>query len=647
MQQVVAEIKVTVIKCLLQMSGSNFLHLKVFFCSTGKGDMLLNKEKEEVPIDFDLAAKNLTLALSKTPKRVILLTVGLPGSGKSTFAKALVKLSDGISRVSQDVLHKKEKVKVEMDKAFSQGAKIVIIDRTNLTIEQREYWLKAGDFAVFAVYFDLNQMDCVIRCERRTNHEGKFPTDRKKIKDIVCSRLGPQAELPPKVGEGFQGVLTMNGNHSQGALLMEFCQWFCGVVGNVKVAKRLRCIFSSLSTGDFKFDPKRAANVLLKTAERWMNDHPELELVLLEPPQSRVLEIISSDPRQKHLSTQTGSLVDFGGNALAIGVGCTHRLSVPGENTGNIQIGNCLTKPVYLKLVNDQVFPNAIAKVGVPYKIQLPAGNNLHCDFMVLVRGPNMNPEREDCLGGEYEVAEAQLETCYLKMFETFLELSKRGSTLKRRKYQKPTCPAPKCPKGFEWALYDYLPLDLPASHKPFIYVRNEDYVVIYDAFPKARTHLLVLPLARSGLDGLNAVSELGPQHVRGLDCLLTFVKNLVKELKETDDDAPLQVGFHRVPSLKHLHLHIISKDFDSPSLKNKKHWNSFTNEYYFVGLSQVLESLRDKNQRIQVDHDKITAALKGELKCHRCSTVLKTIPNLRSHIACCKSPFSDYAVLP
>lgn len=30
-----------------------------------------------------------------------------------------------------------------------------------------------------------------------------------------------------------------------------------------------------------------------------------------------------------------------------------------------------------------------------------------------------------------------------------------------------------------------------------------------------------------------------------------------------------------------HVHLHVISQDFDSPSLKNKKHWNSFTTDYF------------------------------------------------------------------
>lgn len=43
--------------------------------------------------------------------------------------------------------------------------------------------------------------------------------------------------------------------------------------------------------------------------------------------------------------------------------------------------------------------------------------------------------------------------------------------------------------------------------------------------------------------------------------------------------------GFNRLfpspLSTSHVHLHVISQDFDSPCLKNKKHWNSFNTEYF------------------------------------------------------------------
>ena len=42
----------------------------------------------------------------------------------------------------------------------------------------------------------------------------------------------------------------------------------------------------------------------------------------------------------------------------------------------------------------------------------------------------------------------------------------------------------------------------------------------------------------------------------------------------------PLRCGFHAVPNMKHLHLHLISLDFDSPELKKPHHWIIFNSDY-------------------------------------------------------------------
>lgn len=42
-----------------------------------------------------------------------------------------------------------------------------------------------------------------------------------------------------------------------------------------------------------------------------------------------------------------------------------------------------------------------------------------------------------------------------------------------------------------------------------------------------------------------------------------------------------LMVYFPPPLSTSHVHLHVISQDFDSPCLKNKKHWNSFNTDYF------------------------------------------------------------------
>jgi aprataxin len=38
--------------------------------------------------------------------------------------------------------------------------------------------------------------------------------------------------------------------------------------------------------------------------------------------------------------------------------------------------------------------------------------------------------------------------------------------------------------------------------------------------------------------------------------------------------------------------MHVISQDFDSPSLKTKKHWNSFTSAF-FVDAHTFLDKLK------------------------------------------------------
>lgn len=40
-------------------------------------------------------------------------------------------------------------------------------------------------------------------------------------------------------------------------------------------------------------------------------------------------------------------------------------------------------------------------------------------------------------------------------------------------------------------------------------------------------------------------------------------------------------IGYHAVPSMQRLHLHVISTDFVSPCLKTKYHWNSFTTPFF------------------------------------------------------------------
>jgi len=91
-------------------------------------------------------------------------------------------------------------------------------------------------------------------------------------------------------------------------------------------------------------------------------------------------------------------------------------------------------------------------------------------------------------------------------------------------------------------------------------------------------------------------------------------------------------MGFHSVPSMKQIHMHIISQDFDSPNLKNKKHYLSFTTEY-FVEADDFILRLENLG-KIEFDRQQYEELLKGNLLCHLCKKNCNTIPALKLHLA-------------
>ena len=76
-------------------------------------------------------------------------------------------------------------------------------------------------------------------------------------------------------------------------------------------------------------------------------------------------------------------------------------------------------------------------------------------------------------------------------------------------------------------------------------------------------------------------------------------------------------------------------QDFDSTSLKNKKHWNSFTTNF-FIEASTVAMQLQS-NRCLVIDVREAERLLKNDLLCHICHKPMKNMPFLKSHIRTCK----------
>ncbi|KAJ6653478.1 hypothetical protein lerEdw1_009150 [Lerista edwardsae] len=153
---------------------------------------------------------------------------------------------------------------------------------------------------------------------------------------------------------------------------------------------------------------------------------------------------------------------------------------------------------------------------------------------------------------------------------------------------------------------------------------KDDRAVVIKDKYPKARYHWLVLPW--ESISSLKAVTR---EHLELLEHMHAIGEKMVQQCPEKDT-LHFRLGYHAIPSMRHLHLHVISQDFDSEWLKNKKHWNSFTTEY-FVDSQAVIGMIKKKG-RAAVDSN-APELLKLPLKCHVCKQQTPTIPLLKEHL--------------
>lgn len=150
-----------------------------------------------------------------------------------------------------------------------------------------------------------------------------------------------------------------------------------------------------------------------------------------------------------------------------------------------------------------------------------------------------------------------------------------------------------------------------PESYPSNVVVNHcEDFVAIYDMFPKSSLHLLLLPRdpTKTHLHPFDAFED-----VEFLTKVRTEVYKLrtlaAAELRRkygkvsaqeqarqaalTAEPAPeelpagrdwekeIMCGVHAVPSMNHLHVHVIAVDRYSERLKHRKHYNSFATPFF------------------------------------------------------------------
>lgn len=151
------------------------------------------------------------VAPPRPPKGIVVLAIGLPGSGKSSWFKRhnLTPLSSDMVRalLFDDVREQRFQDLVFSNLRSMLKARLIAkrpmnyVDATNLTPQERQHWIKLAkdyNYEVHAVFFDVPLEVCVERHQRR---------DRVVPEDMM-RRMAAKLK-PPSFQEGFAKITVV------------------------------------------------------------------------------------------------------------------------------------------------------------------------------------------------------------------------------------------------------------------------------------------------------------------------------------------------------------------------------------------------------------------------------------------------------
>ncbi|KAI0331094.1 hypothetical protein GY45DRAFT_662839 [Cubamyces sp. BRFM 1775] len=191
-------------------------------------------------------------------------------------------------------------------------------------------------------------------------------------------------------------------------------------------------------------------------------------------------------------------------------------------------------------------------------------------------------------------------------------------------------------------------PMTIPEC---FRICHTEHTVTISDLYPKSIYHYLVIPrlpltLEPEQMQDLRALLCLPREQARSIlvhirEDALASVKLIEAEMmRQYGFTWPCYMGFHAIPTLEHLHLHIVSSDFTGQYYKGKKHVNSFHPRLgFFLSIDEVIRWFDPDiaptwfAMKAALDKDEYMPLLKQDPLCPHCDEQFRSVPKLQRHI--------------
>lgn len=550
--------------------------------------------------------------------QTMLVLVGPPGVGKSTLAAAIVSANgsgNAWTTVCQDNLGSIDQC-LELATAELQAGRSVIIDRTNVNPNQRLNWTRLArqsQTACVAVCFDEMATDELVqRCLCRSDHPtlGTSKKSKAQIRQVVDSMQRRYVPIYSPGEEGFHAIVQVDANSARSA---------------PAELSRLATAKPALEEpGETKNSAAGAESV-------------ELPTVLVLPPRIASLGSVNQAAWEK-------SALDLGkwvASAAPAGIAkAVHVVYDAGDipNAAGFEekfragLGpaQASSERIRITVVSGYEELRALVDVRSRTFVITPCelgfrrsrskiGSHVDSLFQSTLgsRLQDVARSKHECcqVGSVYvtqcgctrlqmwqfraagtnasaDELEAGVAVVYSKLAEM---LKSRASpparaatsvlqiiqTMKLPSSYTPPDGRPSRVGDFRRALDQYVVPPLSPEAASRVYLETPEAVVIYDGYPKAARHLLVIP--RPDFLTRSAASQLvAPDDAYAVTVLHTIARRVASHLKEgLGSEDNVVCGYHEKPSLARLHIHIISTDYSSPWMKTKKHRDSFMTSFF------------------------------------------------------------------